>query len=871
MDRKEKTIRYKIRTGAQWLLVSLLTTSTILPSITATVSASTKETKVSQNIDAIQEELENSSEDNKNREFLAAVEENDERDTTNSITSESVNTQNNNINDVEKTTRESDDIASGKFGTSEWRIDSQGTLHIGEGEFSDTTSLLSPWNDWAEEIINIHFEGKVVAGNIIAGLFRGMPNLVSIENMQNLDTSNTTDMRVVFKESTALKQLDLTSWNTSKVTTIYGIFDGASSLEDINVSNWDTSNFIQLGYSFRNLPNLKELDLSEWSPSPITSSTGITLGGYISMFEGDRSLESLDLSGFSTLGMNMYYLGKTSFDNMFSGMTSLKILTLGNDFKFNIQYPYTAGLPDINPTNRYTGKWVNVGNGTLDSPESSRVWSSANLMYNLKVNSSYVGTTETYVWQRIKGSDVTVKYEDELGNPIPDIKDIILSGYIDDEYVSELKDIEGYTFKEVKDNNATGVFTDQAQTVTYVYTKNLVAGADVTIKYVDEDNQSIPGISDKIISGNVGDSYDVSTEDYQIPIPGYRLDSANLPENMIGQIAENPQEVIYRYIKNKTALNVHDSTLYVGDKWSAEDNFDQATDYYGNNVPFSEISVTGEVDTSKTGTYKVTYYRFIPNFLDSSENQGTYSAIATITVKDKQTAVNVHDSTLYVGDKWSAEDNFDSAFDKDGKSVDFKDITVTGEVDTSKAGTYEITYSYDGMESIATVTVLEGEAEQDLAHITVHDSELKVGEKWSPEDNFDEATSFDGKDENFSDIIVEGNVDTTKPGTYEVTYSIPEEHWGRDLVEGHHTATAKIVVTEENSDDDRDSILKEKGSTTDKANSSSAKDISRENNTQNTKELPKTGEHTSALIFMLGIALLILGSIFSVLHVKKNK
>ena len=31
-----------------------------------------------------------------------------------------------------------------------------------------------------------------------------------------------------------------------------------------------------------------------------------------------------------------------------------------------------------------------------------------------------------------------------------------------------------------------------------------------------------------------------------------------------------------------------------------------------------------------------------------------------MTVKDKQTAVNVHDSSLYVGETWKAEDNFDS-------------------------------------------------------------------------------------------------------------------------------------------------------------------------------------------------------------------
>lgn len=784
MNRKEKTIKYRIRTGSQWLLVSLLAASTILPGINETVYASTKEVSVLENIDTNQEKkIEKLSEKDTNDVESSSTAQENAKNVDNIAVPEGENTFNGDT-DSEKPVKETDDIASGKFGTSEWRIDTQGTLYIGEGEFSDTTSSLSPWNNWAEEITKIYFDGKVVAGNIMAGLFRGMPNLLSIENIQNLDTSNTTDMRVVFKESSSLKYLDLTSWSTSKVTTIYGIFDSASSLEGINVSNWDVSNCNQLAYSFRNLSHLKELDLSQWNPSPKTETLAISTGGYISMFEGDSSLESLDLSGFSTSGMNSYYLGKTSFDNMFLGMTSLKVLTLGSDFKFNIQYPTTANLPNITATDRYTGKWVNVGNGTLDSPESSRVWSSSTLMVNLKYNSSYLGATETYVWQRIKGANVTVKYEEESGQPIADEE--ILQGYVGDEYKGAKKDIDGYTFKEVKENNATGVFTDQAQTVTYVYTKNPVAGADITIKYVDEKNQSIPGISDKIISGNVGDIYDVSTEDYQISIPNYHLDTANLPENMIGQISETPQDVVYRYIIDKTALNVHDSTLYVGDTWSAEDNFD-------------------------------------------------------------------------------------SALDKDGQAVDFKDVKVSGNVDTTKAGSYEITYSYGGLTSTAKVTVLKIEEGQDLAHIVVHDSELQVGEDWLPEDNFDEATLSDGQEENFSDIIVNGTVDTKKPGTYEVTYSIPEEHLGRNIVEGHYTATAKIVVSEKKGNDDRDSNSKGENSDSEKDNSSSTNNTSGKNDFQNIKGLPKTGEHTSALVFMMGIALLVLGSIFSVLRVKKNK
>ncbi|MBK0084590.1 MucBP domain-containing protein, partial [Lactococcus sp. S64] len=98
--------------------------------------------------------------------------------------------------------------------------------------------------------------------------------------------------------------------------------------------------------------------------------------------------------------------------------------------------------------------------------------------------------TVTYVYTKdpVAGGDVTAKYVDTDGNKISD--DVVKSGNISESYTTEQKTIDGYTFKEVQ-GNTTGTFTDQAQTVTYVYTKDPVAGGDVTAKYVDTDGNKI--------------------------------------------------------------------------------------------------------------------------------------------------------------------------------------------------------------------------------------------------------------------------------------------------------------------------------------------------------------------------------------------
>src|SRR5699024_3586184 len=101
---------------------------------------------------------------------------------------------------------------------------------------------------------------------------------------------------------------------------------------------------------------------------------------------------------------------------------------------------------------------------TLDYPEAGKT---TNLYY-------------VYTKNPVAAADVTAKYVDTEGNKISD--DVVKSGNIGDKYMTEQKEIAGYTFKEMgKDSAAvSGDFTDKAQTVTYVYTKDPIAAADVT-------------------------------------------------------------------------------------------------------------------------------------------------------------------------------------------------------------------------------------------------------------------------------------------------------------------------------------------------------------------------------------------------------
>ncbi|WP_285016546.1 MucBP domain-containing protein [Lactococcus garvieae] len=150
--------------------------------------------------------------------------------------------------------------------------------------------------------------------------------------------------------------------------------------------------------------------------------------------------------------------------------------------------------------------------------------------------------TVSYIYKKeaVAGGDVTVKYLDSHGKNIAN--DIVKSGNIGEDYTTEQKNIEGYSFKEVQ-GDISGQFQNQPQTVIYVYTKNPVISANVTVNYVDEDGNQIS--EDVIKSGNIGDIYNTEQKD----INGYTF--KEVKGNTTGQLTDQAQTVTYVYRKNK--------------------------------------------------------------------------------------------------------------------------------------------------------------------------------------------------------------------------------------------------------------------------------------------------------------------------------
>lgn len=103
-------------------------------------------------------------------------------------------------------------------------------------------------------------------------------------------------------------------------------------------------------------------------------------------------------------------------------------------------------------------------------------------------------------------------------------------------------------------------------------------------------------------------------------------------------------------------------------------------------------------------------------------------------------------------------------------------------------------------------------SEVDKASLSVQDSTITVGDEWEPADNISSATDHRGEAiEDLTQVAHSGEVDTTTPGTYEVTfYSGTAVARGTVTVEPAGLATAtpgKLVLSDDNWDKDGDFTL----------------------------------------------------------------
>jgi len=145
--------------------------------------------------------------------------------------------------------------------------------------------------------------------------FSSMSHIKSFTGLDNLNTSEVTNMAHMFDDCSGLQSLDLSHFNTEKVTDMSYMFYDCLRLTSLVISQFNTANVIDMSCMFRGCSNLPNLDLHNFDTSKVTSMQG--------MFGNLCSLKSLDLSSFNTSNV-------TDMSYMFEMCQSLKSINLSS-------------------------------------------------------------------------------------------------------------------------------------------------------------------------------------------------------------------------------------------------------------------------------------------------------------------------------------------------------------------------------------------------------------------------------------------------------------------------------------------------------------------------------------------------------------
>ena len=292
-------------------------------------------------------------------------------------------------------------------------------------------------------------------------------------------------------------------------------------------------------------------------------------------------------------------------------------------------------------------------------------------------------------------------------------------------------------------------------------------------------------------------------------------------------------------------IHATDKTITVGDTFDPLDGV-TATDAEDGNLTAKIEVEKNDVKTDVAGKYEVTY--------KVTDNQGAICRKTIIvTVNPKMEVLNeapvIHatDKTITVGDTFDPMDGVTATDAEDG-NLTSKIVVEKNDVDTTKAGKYEVTYKVtdnQGATRTKTITVTVNpkmEVLNEAPTIDAADKTITVGDTFDPKAG---VTAKDAEDGDLTNKIevVKNTVDTKKAGEYEVTYKVTDSDGAT------RTKTIKVTVKE-----------KAPAPSTDKNKTPTTPNKDKD---KTTTVVPKTGDTTSvntiiALLAVSGIALLAL-------------
>ncbi|RRK10307.1 DUF5011 domain-containing protein [Lactiplantibacillus garii] len=323
---------------------------------------------------------------------------------------------------------------------------------------------------------------------------------------------------------------------------------------------------------------------------------------------------------------------------------------------------------------------------------------------------SITAKTDQVVWpgdvKNLTAADLVHNVIDADGQAVTDLSNVTMSGV--DATKAGVQTVT-LTYTDAAGNRVTTTINVTVDLATLT-TKDVQVVAGPTAKW--DYLTSLTGATDSL-----GQVIDVKNARVQV------VTAPDLSTALIGQ----PQTVTFEYtdnlgqtqrvsalvttMKTQAAIAGRDVTVVAGPnaKWTLTDSLDgsQSLAADGSALSATDLAaVTTNItpNVQKPGTYVLTL-----SYVDAAGNLVT--GTANVNVVASQAALQVQDSQIKVGANWQAADNLLRVVDSTGQPASIEQVTVTGTVDTTKAGIYPVTYKYTDaagnvLERTANVTVV---------------------------------------------------------------------------------------------------------------------------------------------------------------------
>lgn len=285
------------------------------------------------------------------------------------------------ISDSSVQTKSNDNIVTGTWGTAPWVWNkAAGELTIDGGNAGMASD--APWKKGGAnlDLRRIKFTGKLVLPANCNRLFMPLTAVISISGMNNLYTSNVTDMSYMFGDFSLVSNLDVSHFDTSKVTNMSGMFSENKTLRNLDLSSFDTSKVTDMSSMFFNTYDVKNINLQNLDTSNVLNMND--------MFYG-CGVQNLDLSNFDTSKV-------TNMSGMFGSMNTSEKLNLTSFNTSNVINMRTmfwlSHFTDLDISNFDTSKVTDMSgmfgnnlrlkNVNVSNIDTSKVTNMSSMFYN---------------------------------------------------------------------------------------------------------------------------------------------------------------------------------------------------------------------------------------------------------------------------------------------------------------------------------------------------------------------------------------------------------------------------------------------------------------------------------------------------------